>query len=254
MGRASTLRRTDSYKRIHPARDDGRSWRIDGVGRYRRSISGLAMVLRVGCGYEECMILPAVFCLAWLALGAAAPPAPATLRPLASDAAKDADLHQRLFAALAAARTEAEGRAIEDEIWRYWLDLAPDRQSRQLVDEAMRRREAYDLAGAEQLLDQAVGRAPAFPEAWNQRAFVRFLRDNDQGAEEDLLKTLELEPQHFGALSGLFHVLFRQGRVEAAMSALQKAVRIHPWLKERAMLPPDPDAVRPPVSGREQDL
>lgn len=199
------------------------------------------------------MILVPLSVLLWLTIS---PPQdmPPVLSPVATLTSDRAGLRDRLFTALAMAKTEAEGRAVEDEIWRFWLDLAPDARSRALVDEAMRRREAYDLAGAEQLLDEAVKLAPSFAEAWNQRAFVRFLRDNDEGAESDLLKALELEPKHFGALSGLFYVLFRQGRSEAAVSALEQAVRIHPWLKERSMLPPDPDAARPPIKGKEQDL
>jgi tetratricopeptide (TPR) repeat protein len=161
---------------------------------------------------------------------------------------------EKLFRYLAAATTEQEGRAVEDEIWHFWLDLAPDAPSRAFVDQAMERRESYDFRKAEELLDEAIARAPNYAEAWNQRAFIRFLRENYAGAEEDLHRALEIEPKHFGALSGLFHVLFRQGRTEAANAALEKAVAIHPWLKERSMLPPDPDAVRPPVKGREQDL
>ena len=68
------------------------------------------------------------------------------------------------------------------------------------------------------------------------------------------MRTLELEPRHFGALAGLFLVLFRRGRVEQANAALVQAVRIHPWLKERTMLPPDAGATRPPIAGQEQDL
>lgn len=161
---------------------------------------------------------------------------------------------EKLFRYLAAATTEQEGRTVEDEIWRFWLDLAPDAASRALVDRAMERRSSYDFQKAEELLDEAIARAPGYAEAWNQRAFIRFLRENYAGAEGDLHRTLQLEPKHFGALSGLFHVLFRQGRTEAANAALEKAVAIHPWLKERSMLPPDPDAARPPVKGREQDL
>jgi len=181
-------------------------------------------------------------------------PLPAEPRPAQSLASRRAELGERLFRALAAASTEAEGRAVEDEVWRFWLDLAPDARIRALVDEAMRRREAWDLAGAQELLDEAVAAAPGFAEGWNQRAFVRFLRDDLHGAEADIHAVLALEPRHFGALSGLFHVLMRQGRSEAAIASLERAVKIHPWLKERSMLPPDPDATRPPIKGREQDL
>lgn len=184
---------------------------------------------------------------------ATTPPAKSaeTSQPLPGAKAK---LRDRLFQHLATAATEAQGRALEDEIWRFWLDLAPSPGVRSLVDQAMDRREAYDFTSAEALLDRAVEQAPDYAEAWNQRAFIRFLRENDEGAEQDILRTLELEPKHFGALSGLFHVLSRRGRTEAANAALIEAVRIHPWLKERSMLPPDPNAERPPIKGTEQDL
>lgn len=165
-----------------------------------------------------------------------------------------AALRDKLFENLATAATEAQARVLEDEIWHFWLDLAPSPEVRVLVDQAMERREAFDLAAAEALLDRAVSQAPDYAEAWNQRAFIRFLRENDEGAEQDIQHTLELEPKHFGALSGLFHVLSRHGRTEAANAALVEAVRIHPWLKERTMLPPDPNAERPPIKGTEQDL
>lgn len=159
-----------------------------------------------------------------------------------------------LLQRLAAAASEAEGRAVESAIWRFWLGLAPDMQSRVLVERAMARREEYALEEAERFLDRAIERAPGYAAAWNQRAFVRFLREEYEGALEDLHRTLELEPKHFGALSGLFHVLFRQGRARAANAALVKAVEIHPWLKERFMLAPDPGAEHPAIEGRERDL
>jgi tetratricopeptide (TPR) repeat protein len=96
--------------------------------------------------------------------------------------------------------------------------------------------------------------APSYAEAWNQRAFVRFLRDKDASALSDLEKTIELEPDHFGALAGMYHVLMRMGRTEVALSALTRAVTIHPWIQERGLLPPDPDAKRPVVKGKQQEL
>jgi len=48
---------------------------------------------------------------------------------------------------------------------------------------------------------------------------------------------LELEPDHFGALAGLFHILSKQNHKEAALTALQQAVTLHPWIKERFALP-----------------
>lgn len=166
----------------------------------------------------------------------------------------DEDIKARLFAALKSAPTEKQARQIEHEIWQYWLDLAPDPEIRAMVDQGMRHRSSYDFEAAEKVLGEAVEVAPSYAEARNQRAFVRFLREDNSGALADLEDTLKLEPDHFGALSGMYHVLMRMGRTRAALSALSQAVEIHPWIQERHLLPPDPDAVRPAVKGKQQDL
>lgn len=161
---------------------------------------------------------------------------------------------ERLFKALRTAKTEREGRLAENAIWNWWLDQAPTLEVREAIDYGMKRREAYDFEAAEQAFDKAVQQAPDYAEGWNQRAFVRFLRDNIDGSLSDLEKAVDLDPDHFAAWSGMYHVLIRMGRPEVAVSALSRAVTIHPWLKERGMLPPDPDAKRPLIKGKQQDL
>ena len=146
----------------------------------------------------------------------------------------------RLFDRLKNAMTEAEGRAIENAIWEMWMADAPTADIGRDVEDAMNARESYDFDRALSLLDGVVAAAPDYAEGWNQRAFIRFLKEDLDGALEDLDRALELEPRHFGALSGKAIVLMQQGRVELGHEALREAVAIHPWLKERSMLPPDP--------------
>ena len=106
-------------------------------------------------------------------------------------------------------------------------------QPRRHFDEALR------------LLDEVVTAAPGYAEGWNQRAFIRFLKDDLDGSLEDIDRTLELEPKHFAALAGKAMILMRQGRMELGQAALRRAVEIHPWLKERSMLIPAPGEVVP---------
>ncbi|PWV95482.1 tetratricopeptide repeat protein [Hoeflea marina] len=160
----------------------------------------------------------------------------------------------RLFAALKSAATETEGRMAENAIWHWWLDQAPTARVREAIDRGMERRESYDFEAAEAAFDIAVREAPAYAEGWSQRAFVRFLRDDIDGSLSDLETAVDLDPDHFAAWSGMYHVLMRIGRTESAVAALSRAVTIHPWLKERGMLPPDPDARRPAVRGTQQEL
>lgn len=160
----------------------------------------------------------------------------------------------RLFKALKTAKTEREGRLAENAIWNWWLDQSPSLEVRAAIDHGMERRSSYDFEAAEKAFDKVIEKAPDYAEGWNQRAFARFLRENPDGALSDLEKAVELDPDHFGAWSGMYHVLMRLGRPEVAVSALSRAVTIHPWLKERGMLPPDPDAKRPLIKGKQQDL
>jgi len=113
----------------------------------------------------------------------------------------------------------------------------PTSDVRALLDAGLERREAYDYEAAENRFDEVIASAPEYTEGYNQRAFIRFLRQNYSGAQVDLEAALELDPTHFGAMSGTYHVLMIQNRPKAALKMLQRAVAIHPWLKERRALP-----------------
>lgn len=147
-----------------------------------------------------------------------------------------ADNQEALFRALKNAPDEAEARIVENEIWKSWLDDAPTEAIRSKLDTAMRRRGQQDFQGAEVLLDEIIEAAPDYAEGWNQRAFVQFLQGDYEASLEDIGRALELEPRHFGALSGKAMILMTLGRVRLGQSALREAVEIHPYLKERSML------------------
>ena len=46
---------------------------------------------------------------------------------------------------------------------------------------------------------------------------------------KDIDKTLELEPRHFGALSGLGLIMTAMGNEEAAISAFEATLAVHPF-------------------------
>ena len=147
------------------------------------------------------------------------------------------DIEITMFSKLASASSQSEGIEAESVLWEYWFNLAPTADVRQLLDQGRERREAYDYEASEKLFDQVVEQAPEYFEGYNQRAFARFLREDFSGALADLEKTLDLYPDHFGALSGMYHVLRINGRLEAALKMLRRAVVIHPWIQERGALP-----------------
>jgi tetratricopeptide (TPR) repeat protein len=197
------------------------------------------------------MLLPPLRTVALTALLATAVLAPVfTAMPPASAQEDVAAVRARLFERLLRAPTEADGRAAEDAIWRFWMAQGPTAEIRKDIDRAMARRSAYDFAGAKAILDRVVEAAPLYAEGWNQRAFILFLQDELDGSLADIDRALALEPLHFGALSGRAHVLMRQGRMELGQKALREAVAIHPWLKERSMLIPVPGGPQAPPVGQ----
>lgn len=159
----------------------------------------------------------------------------------ADDAAARSQERADLLEALRNAPNQQIADAAADALWRLWF-TAPDEKAQALLDAAMERRGQRDFAGAIEHLDELVAHAPDYAEGWNQRATILFLQERFDRSLDDIVKTLELEPAHFGSLSGRAVILMRQGRVALAQKALREAVAIHPYLRERGMLIEIPDA------------
>ncbi len=113
---------------------------------------------------------------------------------------------------------------------------APDEKAQFMLDDGMSRRSQFALVDAEIILDALTTYCPNYAEGWNQRAFVRFLQEDFEGALEDIEITLTLEPDHFGALSGKALALLRLGKRGLAKLAVVRAIQVHPWLNERSLL------------------
>lgn len=141
----------------------------------------------------------------------------------------------QLFADLQSAPDQNVARALNAKLWELWL-MAPDPYSQGLLDAGMERRDMFDYETAEASLTSLIQYCPFYAEGWNQRAFVRYLRQNWEGALTDLNEALELNPRHVGALSGKALTLINMGRGAEAQVPLRAAVDLNPWLSERALL------------------
>ena len=120
-----------------------------------------------------------------------------------------------LFGILQSSDQRIELRAAENLIWATWL------QHDNTEYERLMRRGAQAMG--ERRYDQAIGisssliqKAPDYAEAWNKRATVYFLIGDLSLSIKDVDRTLELEPRHFGALSGLGQIELLRGNGDAA--------------------------------------
>ena len=124
---------------------------------------------------------------------------------------------------------------LQPVLFSLWL-RAPDEAAQELLDAGMKRRGSYDFLGAIAAFDRLVEYCPTYPEGYNQRAFINFLRQDYEAALVDLDATLALQPNHVGAQSGRALTLMNLGRLEEARTQLQEALENNPWLSERALL------------------
>lgn len=152
--------------------------------------------------------------------------------PIPAD--RSADLAP-LFEAARNAQSEAEARIYSGQMWQIWLD-APDEAAGALLQRGMAAREAYDFIQARNAFDRLVDYCPDWAEGWNQRAFVAFLTEDYASARSDLYRTVELNPDHVGALSGLALTLTALGETDEAQQWLRRALALNPWLSERHLL------------------
>jgi tetratricopeptide (TPR) repeat protein len=139
-----------------------------------------------------------------------------------------------MFTNLKTVNNEQNALRVEHAIWQLWF--SPDNLVlAQMMQTVMGTREAGNYKEAITLLNDLITKYPDYSEGWNQRATIYYLMGNFDASMLDVAQTLKLEPRHFGALSGLAVMLWKQGNQDLARKSLSEAVRIHPFLSSQHM-------------------
>ncbi len=117
--------------------------------------------------------------------------------------------------------------AVEKQIMELWSESGSAtadlllRRGRTALDEE-------DYPTAVEHLTALTDHAPDFAEGWHTRATAFYMMEEFGLALRDLERALALNPDHFGALTGLGVVLERLGRPHAALRALTRAEALNP--------------------------
>ena len=122
---------------------------------------------------------------------------------------------------------QSRWRRIERQIIREWSRSGSATadylyQRGQTALRAGRPREA--IAHFSAVLDHA----PDFAEAWNARATAYYMQNRLGQSMADIERALTLNPQHFGAMTGMGMILEKVDRLEEARAVYAAAHAIHP--------------------------
>lgn len=152
------------------------------------------------------------------------------LLPLGAASADQRDPRlDRLFAVLQTTQSDREARQAEQLIWAIWIQ-SDDPAAQSSMTNGMEAMSRNRLDDALAIFDRLVTEVPDFAEGWNKRATVHFMLGNIEQSIADVDHTLDLEPRHFGALSGLGQISLAQRDEVSALAAFEDALAVNPRL------------------------
>ncbi len=132
-----------------------------------------------------------------------------------------------LFSTLLISSNLTTIRATENQIWAIWFEH-PNDDVEQLMQLGVTRMNYNRYADAMLIFTQLIENFPDYAEGWNRRATLHYVLGNYDESIADIERVLELEPRHFGALSGLGLVYLQQEQLAKAKEAFENLINVHP--------------------------
>lgn len=168
-----------------------------------------------------------------LTLGLLAPIAPAAAAEkevIVEQPDANASPKQRLdnlYAQLKRERDPEKANGIAQDIRVEWNDSgsATVNLLMQWADKAI---EEKRNPAALDFLDQAIALKPGFAESWNRRATLNYAMGSYRKSMSDIEHVLELDPRHFGALSGMAAIMNETGNDQLTLKAWQRFLDVFP--------------------------
>lgn len=116
---------------------------------------------------------------------------------------------------------------IENKIWDEWSKSGSASMDL-LLNRARTALGAGDFSRAVEHATALIDHAPDFAEGYNTRATAYFQQGKFGLSIADIRRTLELNPQHFGAIGGLAMILEELGYAEDALDAYRTVKEMSP--------------------------
>ena len=126
---------------------------------------------------------------------------------------------------------------LEEKIWSIWNKHPTNNKLTERLEFGTELMQYGDYNYALRVFDNIIVTDPKWSEAWNKRATVYFLMNQFKNSLDDINKVLNIEPRHFGALSGQARIFIKLQKYEKAIKSIERALRFYPSFKSGEMIP-----------------
>ena len=133
-----------------------------------------------------------------------------------------------LFKKLNQTENQEEIRDLIANIWDIWYEV-DDPKVIEYFEKGIQAIRIRNYPLAIRFFNNLIEEDPNFAEGWNKRATVHFMMGNFDQSMQDIIKTLELEPRHFGALDGMGLIFIHKGQFQQAIDVYDKMLEIFPF-------------------------
>jgi tetratricopeptide (TPR) repeat protein len=143
----------------------------------------------------------------------------------------------RLFNQLEKVNNQKSAALLETKIWSIWNEHPTNNKLTERLEFGTELMQYGNYNYALKVFDNIIVSDPEWSEAWNKRATVYFLMSQFTDSLYDIDKVLNIEPRHFGALSGQARIFIKLQKYEEAIKSIERALKFYPSFKSREMIP-----------------
>ena len=143
----------------------------------------------------------------------------------------------KLFDQLIKTNDSNNAEQLEKKIWSVWSKHPEDNRLTDKMEFGTELMEYGDYYYALRVFDNIIVTDPQWSEAWNKRATLYFLMNDFTNSLNDIEKVLNMEPRHFGALSGQARIFIKLQKYEKAIKSIERALKFYPSFKSRELIP-----------------
>jgi len=142
-----------------------------------------------------------------------------------------------LFNQLEKVNNSKSAALLEKKIWSIWNEHPTNNKLTDRLEFGTELMQYGDYNYALRVFDNIIVTDPKWSEAWNKRATVYFLMNQFTNSLDDIDKVLNIEPRHFGALSGQARIFIKLQKYEKAIKSIERALKFYPSFKSGEMIP-----------------